>query len=100
MSEWIDLYLLVAKTAVLSTGLIIVFYTARAAFHSGDVGLWFLSLGIALAGVGLLLAGLLARFLGIGVELDSTITSSLAAIGLAIVIYSMFREPQVPLEPK
>lgn len=96
MAEWIDLYLLIAKAAVLSTGIVIVFYTARAAYHSSDHGLWLLSVGIALAGVGLLLAGLLSRGFGIGVELDSTITSTVAAIGLGIVIYSMFRDPQVP----
>lgn len=96
MAEWIDLYLLIAKAAVLSTGIVIVFYTARAAYHSSDHGLWLLSIGIALAGVGLLLTGLLSRGFGIGVELDSTITSTVAAIGLGVVIYSMFRDPQVP----
>lgn len=96
MAEWIDLYLLLSKAAVLSTGLVIVFYTARAAHDSGDRGLWLLSVGIGLAGVGLLLAGLLSRVLGMGVELDITVTSTVAAGGLAIVIYSMFSDSQVP----
>lgn len=98
MVVWIDIYLLLAKAAVLSTGLVIVFYTARAAYHTGDHGLWLLTLGIGLAGMGLFLTGLLARVLGTGSEIDSTLTSTIAAIGLAIVIYSMFRDSRVPVE--
>jgi hypothetical protein len=98
MVESVDLYLLLAKAAVLTTGMVIVFYTARAASHTGDHGLWLLTLGIGLAGLGLFLSGLLGRVVGIEAGLDSTLTSTIAAIGLAIVIYSMFRDPRVPVE--
>lgn len=90
MLAWLSLYAMLAKAAVLGTGLVILFYTARAAKHTGDGGLWFLSLGILLTGVGLFFSGWLPALVGVDPEAGMALTSTVAAVGLGIVVYSMF----------
>lgn len=89
------IYAAIAKAAVLFAGLVIVYYTARAAHRTGDEGLWLLTIGIFLTGVGLFFAGWLPPLLGIDANLGMALTSTGSAVGLAIVIYSMFTNPHV-----
>jgi hypothetical protein len=89
----------VAKVLVLITGLVVVYYTARAARRTGDEGLWLLTIGIFLTGVGLFFAGWLSALLGINPNLDIALTSTGSAIGLGLIIYSMFTNPHVHVPP-
>lgn len=100
MSGWLVVYAALAKTAVLCTGAVILFYTVSAAYHTGDDGLWFLSVGIFLAGLGLLCTGLLTFLVGIDTVTEIALTSTVSAIGLALVIYSMFTDPRVRITCK
>jgi hypothetical protein len=92
MPDWLALYAAVAKLAVLATGLVILFYAGRAAQHSGDEGLWLLLFGLLLSGVGFVLSGLLSAVLHTDPWMDLALTSTLATVGLALVVYSMFTE--------
>jgi hypothetical protein len=99
MTDWLTLYAIGATFAVLCAGLVIVFFTVRAARHTGDRGLWLLAFGISLTGVGLLLAGWLPDIVGVNRITGTALTSTLSAIGLVIVVYSMFTEAQIATGP-
>lgn len=94
MTFWIAVYAAVAKATVLCIGLVIVFYTARAAYRTGDDGLWLLSLGILLVGVGLFFSGWLPA-LGIDDETGLALTSTVSAIGLLTIVYSIFTDTRI-----
>lgn len=92
MGLWLQVAAAVSKGAVLVSGLIILYYAALAAHNSRDRGLWTLTFGIFLSGVGLFFGGVLSPLLGVGVLEEIVLTSVVATIGLGLVIYSIFSE--------
>jgi hypothetical protein len=92
MVPWLLAAAVISKAAVLVTGLVILYYSALAAHNSRDSGLWTLTFGIFLSGIGLLFGGLLSPILGVGVMEEIVLTSVVAAFGLGLVIYSIFSE--------
>jgi hypothetical protein len=97
MPDWLALYAAVAKLAVFATGVVILFYAGKAAQHSGDEGLWLLLFGLLVSGVGLVLSGVPSTVFDTDPWMDLALTSTLAAVGLAVVVYSMFTEVPVSL---
>lgn len=96
MPEPLTVLIVVAKAVVLVAGLTILFYTARAARRTDDRGLWLLSAGIFITGTGLFFAGLLPGLLDVQAVVGLAVTSVVSAVGLLVVIYSMFTNLRVP----
>lgn len=92
MSHWLWAIAIATKAAVLCLGLVILYYVTRAAFHSNDRGLWFLTVGIALTGVGLLLGDVLSLVVGVDAPTAMTVTGTVSSTGLLAVVYSMFTD--------
>lgn len=90
MVQAVEVYAFLAKSGVLILGLIILYYTTRAAYFSGDGGLWILSIGILFSGIGLVFTGTLSAVFGVDPLLDMALTSTVAAVGLLVVLFSMF----------
>jgi len=67
--------------------------------HTGDEGLWFLSAGISLVGVGFFFSGWLTPFFGVEQALAVTLTSTVSAVGLILIVYSMFTDTHVRAGP-
>lgn len=99
MVSGLQLYASLMKIAVLVTGLTILYFTVRAAHRRADDGLWVLSLGILLTGLGLVLSGLFTTVLSATVEFDIAVSSTVSAAGLAVIVYSMFTEGPAPVGP-
>ena len=97
MAEPVTVLVVVSKAVVLVAGLTILFYTARAAHRTDDRGLWVLSAGLVITGVGLFFTGLLPGLLDVDATLGLAVTSAVSALGLLVVIYSMFTNLRVPM---
>ncbi|MEF8776578.1 MAG: hypothetical protein V5A43_08775 [Haloarculaceae archaeon] len=96
MPEPVTLLIVVAKAVVLVAGLTILFYTGRAANRTADGGLWLLSAGLLLTGSGLFFTGLLPGLIEVDPTIGLAVTSLVSAVGLILVIYSMFTNLRVP----
>ncbi len=96
MASLITLYTLFATGVILVAGLVILGTTVRAALRTGDVGLWILSSGLLLIGGGLLGAGWLSRLTALEPMVGRAITNSAAAVGLVLIVFSMFTDERVP----
>jgi hypothetical protein len=99
MVTWLVAAAVVAKLAVLGLGLVVLYYTVNAARHTGDEGLWFLSAGISLVGVGFFFSGWLTPLVGVEQALAVTLTSIVSAAGLILIVYSMFTDTHVRAAP-
>lgn len=96
MPEPVTVLIVVAKAVVLVAGLTILFYTGRAASRTEDPGLWLLSAGLLITGGGLFFAGLLPGLTDVDAKVGLAVTSGVSAVGLLVVIYSLFTNLRVP----
>ena len=92
MSVYIEITIIVAKTAILLLGGSITFYALRAFRRTGDPSLRALGIGFGVVTVGALIGGvshqIIRADLAVGIAIDSLLT----AIGFAVIVYSLYVE--------
>ena len=86
------LAILVIKTVILALGGGITFIAYKAHRRTGASSLRALTFGFGIITFGALLAGIAPQLLGVALETGVLINSLLVAIGLAIIMYSLYLE--------
>jgi hypothetical protein len=81
-----------AKGVTLLAGGLTVSHTVGPAQRTDDEGLWLVTTGGVLTGAGLVAGGFLVAVAGI----DPAVSNTLAAVGLAVIVYSLFTDAPVP----
>lgn len=89
---WIETAIVVVKTVILLLGSGITYIAYRAYRRTGTPSLRLLSIGFGIITLGALLAGIAHQILSVSLELGILINSILVAIGLAIIMYSLYLE--------
>ena len=84
------LAILVIKTVILALGGGITFIAYKAHRRTGEPSLRALAIGFGIITFGALLAGIAHQLLGVALETGVLINSVLVAIGLAIIMYSLY----------
>ena len=84
------LAILVIKTMILALGGGITFIAYKAHRRTGEASLRALAVGFGIITFGALLAGIAHQLLGVALETGVLINSVLVAIGLAIIMYSLY----------
>ena len=84
------LAILVIKTLILVLGSGITFIAYKAHRRTGAPALRTLSVGFGIITLGALLAGVAHQLLGVALQTGVLINSLLVAVGLAIIMYSLY----------
>ncbi|MDS0296870.1 DUF7521 family protein [Halogeometricum luteum] len=84
------LAILVIKTLILVLGSGITFIAYKAHRRTGAPALRALSVGFGIITLGALLAGVAHQLLGVELQTGVLINSLLVAVGLAIIMYSLY----------
>jgi hypothetical protein len=84
------LAILVIKTLILALGGGITFIAYKAHRRTGEPSLRALAAGFGIITFGALLAGIAHQLLGVELQIGVLINSLLVAIGLAIIMYSLY----------
>lgn len=92
MSPYIDLTVIVAKTAILVLGGSITYYALRAYGRTGSRSLRALGAGFGIVTVGALLGGVSHQLIGASLAVGIAIDSLLTAVGFAVIVYSLYLE--------
>lgn len=92
MSAMISTAIIVVKTIILLLGSGVTYIAYKAHRRTGTASLRVLSIGFGTITLGALLAGIAHQLLGVSLELGILINSLLVAIGLAIIMYSLYLE--------
>jgi len=88
----VELFIIVAKTAILLLGGSITFYAYRAYRRTGDPSLRALATGFGIVTFGAIVGGVLDQLLGVGIAQGVAVDSSLTAFGFAVILYSLYVE--------
>lgn len=89
---WVETAIVVVKTVILLLGSGITYIAFRAYRNTGTPSLRTLSIGFGIITLGVLFAGIAHQILSVSLEMGILINSILVAIGLAIVLYSLYLE--------
>ena len=89
---WVETAIVVVKTVILLIGSGITYIAFRAYRNTGIPSLRVLGIGFGVITFGVLLAGLAHQILAVSLEMGILINSILVAIGLAIILYSLYLE--------
>ncbi|QLH82093.1 DUF7521 family protein [Halosimplex pelagicum] len=89
---WTGTAIVAVKTAILLLGSGITYIAYRAYRRTGTPSLRVLGIGFGVITFGALLAGIAHQILSVSLEKGVLINSILVAIGLAIVLYSLYLE--------
>jgi len=89
MSTHINLFIIVAKTAILVLGGSITYYALRAYGRTGNPSLRALSIGFGVVTIGALIGGVSHQIIGSSLAVGIAINSLLTAIGFAVIVYSL-----------
>ncbi|GAB6880709.1 hypothetical protein JCM17823_29830 [Halorubrum gandharaense] len=89
---YVDLIIIVAKTAILLLGGSITYYALRAFRRTGDPSLRALGIGFGIVTAGAVLGGISDQLIDAGFEVGIAINSVLTAIGFAVIVYSLYVE--------
>ncbi len=92
MSVYIEIAIIVAKTAILLLGGSITFYALRAFRRTGDPSLRALGIGFGVVTVGALIGGVSHQIIRADLTVGIAIDSLLTAIGFAVIVYSLYVE--------
>lgn len=92
MSAMTDTVIIALKTIILVLGSGVTYIAVKAHRRTGAKSLRFLAIGFGTITLGALLAGIANQILGVTLEQGIIINSLLVAIGLAIVMYSLYLE--------
>lgn len=90
MSAIVDTAIIALKTIILLLGGGVTYIAYKAHRRTGVASLRLLAIGFGTITLGALLAGIANQFLGVTLEQGVLINSLLVAIGLAIVMYSLY----------
>lgn len=91
MSWMTNTVIVVLKTIILLFGSGITVIAFKAYRRTGDPSLRALAIGFGTITLGALLAGVANQLLGVTIKQGVIINSFLVAIGLAIILYSLYR---------
>lgn len=89
---WVGTAIVVVKTVILLLGSGITYIAYRAYRRTETPSLRMLGIGFGIITFGALLAGIAHQVLTVSLELGILINSVLVAIGLAIIMYSLYLE--------
>lgn len=89
---WVDTAIVVVKTMILLLGSGITYIAYRAYRRTGMPSLRVLGIGFGIITFGVLLAGIAHQVISVSLEMGILINSVLVAVGLAIVMYSLYLE--------
>lgn len=89
---WVETAIVVVKTMILLLGSGITYIAYRAYRRTGTPSLRVLGIGFGVITFGMLLAGIAHQVLSVPLEVGVLINSVLVAVGLAIVMYSLYFE--------
>ncbi|WP_280585791.1 hypothetical protein [Halorubrum sp. Boch-26] len=92
MTMYIDLAIIVAKTAILVLGGSITYYALRAYGRTGDPSLRALGIGFGTVTVGALIGGVSHQVIGADLAVGIAINSLLTAVGFGVIVYSLYVE--------
>lgn len=82
--------LILAKLGVLVIGLFIAYQAYLGYARNGSEPMLYLAIGFAFISVGAILEGLLFELLEIDIFLAGTIQTTITAIGMLVVLYSLY----------
>ncbi|WP_129116200.1 DUF7521 family protein [Halegenticoccus tardaugens] len=89
---WIGTAIVVVKTVILLLGSGITYIAFKAYRRTGSPSMRALGIGFGTVTLGALLAGIAHQVLSVSLEMGILINSVLVAVGLAIVMYSLYLE--------
>ncbi|MGQ3328333.1 DUF7521 family protein [Halorubrum sp. FL23] len=89
MNTYINLFIIVAKTAILVLGGSITYYALRAYGRTGNPSLRALAIGFGIVTVGALIGGVSHQIIGSTLAVGIAINSLLTAVGFGVVVYSL-----------
>ncbi|WP_200530727.1 hypothetical protein [Halorubrum sp. LN27] len=89
MNTYINLFIIVAKTAILVLGGSITYYALRAYGRTGNPSLRALGIGFGVVTVGALIGGVSHQIIGSSLAVGIAINSLLTAVGFAVIVYSL-----------
>jgi len=92
MSTYIDIAIIVAKTAILLLGGSITYYATRAYGRTGNPSLRALAIGFGIVTVGALTGGVSHQIVGASLAVGIAIDSLLTAVGFGVIVYSLYVE--------
>jgi hypothetical protein len=92
MSVAVTTAIIVVKTIILFLGGGVTYIAYKAHQRTGAASLRVLAIGFGIITLGALLAGIANQILGVSLEQGILINSLLVAIGLAIIMYSLYLE--------
>ncbi|PHQ38748.1 hypothetical protein DJ69_10570 [Halorubrum persicum] len=92
MNTYINLFIIVAKTAILVLGGSITYYALRAYGRTGNPSLRALAIGFGIVTVGALIGGVSHQIIGSTLAVGIAINSLLTAVGFGVVVYSLIVE--------
>lgn len=90
--NWVEPAIVIIKTVILLLGSGITYIAYRAYRRTGTPSLRVLGIGFGIITFGALLAGIAHQVFSVSLELGILTNSVLVAIGLAIVLYSLYLE--------
>lgn len=89
---WVATAIVVVKTVILLLGSAVTYIAFKAYRRTGTLSLRVLGFGFGVITLGVLLGGIAHQLLSVSLEVGILINSVLVAIGLAIVMYSLYLE--------
>ncbi|EMA65057.1 DUF7521 family protein [Halorubrum kocurii] len=92
MNTYINLFIIVAKTAILVLGGSITYYALRAYGRTGNPSLRALGIGFGVVTFGALIGGVSHQIIGSTLAVGIAINSLLTAIGFGVIVYSLSME--------
>lgn len=82
--------LVIAKLLVLLIGLFISYQAYRGYVRNGSEPMLYLAIGFAFISIGAMIEGLLFELVNIDIFLADAIQTAITAIGMLVVLYSLF----------
>lgn len=92
MSVAVTTAIIIVKTVILLLGSGVTYIAYKAHRRTGTDSLRILSIGFGIITLGALLAGIANQILGVSLEQGILINSLLVALGLGIIMYSLYLE--------
>lgn len=92
MTVPIDTAIIAVKTVILLLGSGVTYIAYKAYRRTGTPSLRVLALGFGIITLGALLAGIAHQIFGVSFEAGILINSLLVALGLAVILYSLYLE--------
>lgn len=92
MTVPIDTAIIAVKTVILLLGSGVTYIAYKAYRRTGTESLRVLALGFGIITLGALLAGIAHQLFGVSFEAGILINSLLVAVGLAVILYSLYLE--------